>query len=193
LAVLGLALARTERARFFVFGILVAAVFARLKGESLLNHFVRGRLYQVIGEHPGVRFNELKRLADVPNGSAVHHLRMLARGGLIRIVVDGTSTRFFDTGAKLEEDAYGLLDADGDILLAVQQHPGLSVVDLSRRIDRSRSATSRAVKRLANLGYVRRERRGRAAAVYPKLKGAMDDRPLTAPGPRTPANSARPG
>jgi len=192
-ALIGVALARTERARFFVFGLLVAAVFARLKGESLLNHFVRGRLYQVIGEHPGVRFNELKRLAEVPNGSAVHHLRVLSRGGFIRIVADGTSTRFFTTGTRLEEDAYGLLDADGDILLAVQQHPGLSVVDLARRIDRSRSATSRAVKRLANLGYVRRERRGRAAAVFPRLKGAKEDRPLTAPGPRTPASSAPPG
>ena len=170
LAVIGLAWSRTERGRFFLVGALVGAIFARLKGESLLNHFVRGRLYQVINEHPGIRFNELKRLAEVPNGSAVHHLKVLAKGGLIRIETDGAKTRFFAVGARLDEDEYGLIGADADILTAVQEQPGISIGALSKRVERSPSSTSRAVTRLASLGYLRRTRSGKGASVFPQLK-----------------------
>jgi predicted transcriptional regulator len=161
---------RLEVFKFFGLGAVLAGLFARLRGDSLLSHFARGRLYQSIEEHPGVHFSELLRLTKLSNGAGIHHLRVLVKAGYIRVVREGTRTCFYTTERAVSDDHYGLVGCDGEVLREVQRTPGLSVVDIAARVERSPSATSRSVARLDKLGYLHRERVGRKAAVYPRLK-----------------------
>src|SRR5882762_6504234 len=144
------------------------SLFTRLHQASLLDHFVRGRLFQVIREEPGIHFAEIRRKAGFANGSTSHHLRILEQGGYIRVVIDGARTRFYPTGRPLGEAADRLCDADRALLAVVADTPGLSQADLAHRVNRSPSAVSRSVSRLASLGLVTTAHGDRFVHVFPR-------------------------
>jgi DNA-binding MarR family transcriptional regulator len=150
----GVAAARTERGSWLILGVVVGSVFARLKRDSLLDHFIRGTLYQVIRENPGIHFAEIRRRTQLANGVASHHLRVLEKGGYIRVVVDGTKTKFYTTDRPMEPEVYGISDTDRAILTPVTDTPGIGQGDLAIRLDRSPSAISRSVAHLTAVGFV---------------------------------------
>ncbi len=166
--VVGLAFGLTERGRYLLFAGLIGSVFARLKRESLLDHFVRGRLYQVIADEPGIHLAELRRRTHAAHGTAIHHLHILEKGGYIRAEPSGALTRFFPTDQPFEHDAYGITDGDRAVLSVVAEDPGITPGELSSRLGRSPSAVGRSVARLNNLGYVTAEKKGRSVSVYPR-------------------------
>ncbi|HEX9709204.1 MAG TPA: hypothetical protein VGB42_04465 [Candidatus Thermoplasmatota archaeon] len=181
-AAIGMALAGTQAGRWLILGVVGGSVFARLKRDSLLDHFVRGTLYQVIREEPGVHFAELRRRAELSNGSASHHLRMLEKGGYVRVVIDGTRTRFFTTDRALDKEVYGISDTDKAVLDAVVGEPGIGQHDLKGRVNRSDATVSRSVARLVTLGYVTTTREGGKVLVYPRPGAELLD-PLARPWP----------
>jgi DNA-binding MarR family transcriptional regulator len=168
-AAFGVVVTRTESGRWLFFAVLAGSVFARLKKASLLDHFVRGTLYQVIRENPGIHFAELRRRANLANGAATHHLRMLEKGAYVRVVIDGTKTRFFTTERPLEAEVYGISDTDRAVLDAVAGSPGISQRDLALKVDRSASVVSRSVSRLVTLGYVTTTLVAGRVQVFPRL------------------------
>jgi DNA-binding MarR family transcriptional regulator len=183
----GGATAGTERGRYFLLAGLLGSVFTRLKKPAPLDHFVRGRLYQLIDDDPGIHYAELRRRAKLSSSAAAHHLHVLETAGIVRVVVDGTRTRFYATDKPLDSDTYGLSDGDRVVLTAVTQQPGLTETELSQRVDRSLSTVSRSVERLATLGYVSTSRQGRTVNVFPR-EGA--DVPDAAGGPAWPTDEA---
>jgi len=146
--------------------VLRASLFKRLNQASLLDHFVRGRLCQVIRENPGIHFAELRRRAGFANGSTSHHLRILEQGGYLRVVIDGGKTRFYAADRPVDKSVYGLSDCDRAVLRVVAASPGISEGDLSRELDRSLSTVNRAVSRLSSLGYLTTEHEGRTVNVF---------------------------
>jgi predicted transcriptional regulator len=164
----GAVLGGTQAGRYFVVFALLGYVMGRRKPASPLDHFVRGRLYQVISENPGIHFSELRRRANVSNGSASHHLHVLQRAGLVRPLVDRTLTRFYPTDRPLDDESYGLSESDRAVLAAVEGSPGLTETQISQQIDRSLSVVSRSVDRLGALGHIRTEQSGRVVSVFPR-------------------------
>jgi DNA-binding MarR family transcriptional regulator len=177
----GMAVASTDAGRYLLFAS-GSGVFARLKKASLLDHFVRGSLYQVIRENPGIHFAELRRRAQVANGAASHHLRTLEKGGYIKVVIDGTKTKFYTTDRPLEAEVYGISDTERAILSAVTDAPGIGQGELAVRLAKSNSAVSRAVSKLAALGYVTTRHEGARVLVFPREGAAVGD-PLSRPWP----------
>jgi len=163
-----MAAAGTERGRWLVLGVLVGSVFSRLKRASLLDHFVRGTLYQVIRENPGIHFAELRRRAEIGNGAASYHLRVLEQGAYVRVIVDGMKTRFYTTDRKMEEDVYGISDTDRAILEAVVVAPGIGEGELALKVNRSQSVVSRSVTRLVTLGFVTATHEAGRVQVFPR-------------------------
>jgi len=145
---------------------LSGTIFKRLNQASLLDHFVRGRLCQVIRENPGIHFAELRRQAGFANGSTSHHLRILEQGGYLRVVIDGGKTRFYTADRPVDKSVYGLSDCDRAVLRVVAASPGISEGALSQQLDRSLSTVNRAVSRLASMGYVTTEHEGRTVNVF---------------------------
>jgi DNA-binding MarR family transcriptional regulator len=93
---------------------------------------------------------------------------MLEKGGYIRVVIQGTNTRFFATDHKLDPAEYGISPKDREVLEAVADSPGITQRDLSVRLGRSSSAVSRSVSRLIALGYLVTARKDRGIAVFPR-------------------------
>src|SRR5882762_8990173 len=116
--------------------LLAGTIFKRLNQASLLDHFVRGRLCQVIRENPGIHFAELRRQAGFANGSTSHHLRILEQGGYLRVVIDGGKTRFYTADRPVDKSVYGLSDCDRAVLRVVAASPGISEGALSQQLDR---------------------------------------------------------
>ncbi len=167
-AVVGAFVGLTERGRYFLVWAAIGSVFARLKRESLLDHFARGRLYQVISEDPGIHLAELRRRTNIAHGTAIHRLHILERGGYIRVVPAGSLTRFYPTDQALDDDTYGLNDSDRAVLSVVASAPGISPGELSVKLECSPSTVSRSISRLQTLGYVTTEQKGRNTAVFPR-------------------------
>ena len=162
------ALVTVESLRYTIVAALFGAFAAGRRRPSPLAHFVRGQLYQLIMDNPGIHYSELLRRAQLANGTASHHLRVLVNGGYVRAVRDGTKTRFTATGQKPNESEYGLSQRDLKVLEAVSERPGIPQEDLAAAIGMSRSRVSRAVRRLSLLGLVRADRSGRTALLYPR-------------------------
>jgi PKD repeat protein len=167
-AAFGVAAWGTQVGRYFLIFGLTSSVFSRIKRPSPLDHFVRGRLYQLLCDEPGVHYSELRRRANLSNGAAAHHLRVLEKAGIVRVVVDGTRTRFYPTDKPLEEETYGLADGDRALLTQVAAAPGISESELARQMERSLSTINRSVERLAALGYVTTRHEGRTVSVFPR-------------------------
>lgn len=149
---------------------IVAAAAPRLRRESLLDHFNRGALYQVIKENPGIHFTELRRRVGIGHGTAIWHLRALEAGGLVMANRVGTYTTYFVTGASLEMETYGLTPADTRVLELVREKPGIALPELAEGTKRSLATTSRTVTRLVALGQVTTELARRRRRVYPRAE-----------------------
>jgi predicted transcriptional regulator len=138
---------------------------------SLLDHFVRGQIYQTIKNEPGIHYAEILRQTGLSNGSGSHHLRVLEKGGYIRVVLDRAKTRFYLTDAHLNPEDYGLSDGDRAVLDAVEETPGVEQREISKRLGMSSTRVSRSVARLGLLGFVRSRREGRSRLVFPLSEG----------------------
>jgi streptogramin lyase/DNA-binding transcriptional ArsR family regulator len=165
---LGAVAATTEVGLYFIVGGLLGLTLGRKRRESLLEHFVRGRLYQVIVENPGLHMAELRRRVDAGNGAAIHHLQLLEKGGYINVVVDGAKTRFYATDAPIAPESYALDKLDHAILTEVEQAPGISQAELCARLKKHKSTVSHHVNRLTSYGYVSATRNGNSVALYRK-------------------------
>ncbi len=168
LGAVGAAVAVTDRWRYFLLAAVAGSVFTRLQKPAPLDHFVRGRLYQLVCDEPGVHYAELKRRARLSNSSAAHHLRVLQKAGILRTVQDGTRTRFYPTDQPIDRETYGLSDSDRAVLETVTQAPGITETELSHKVGRSLSTVNRSVERMVALGYVTTAREGRTVSVFPR-------------------------
>ena len=165
--------ARSARLRRPFLLAVIGILYPRLKPESLLDHFTRGALYQLIKEEPGIHFSELRRRADCSHGGAVHHLRVLEQAGYIRAQTAGAYTRFFITGQRLEDTSYGLTPTERAIFSAVVNRPGISQGEISLQLQRSHGTVSRGITRLVSLGFVTTGRSMRKRLVYPRPEAPL--------------------
>jgi DNA-binding MarR family transcriptional regulator len=164
----GSALATSSRARRPFLLLIVWMSLARSHQESVLDHFRRGALHQVIRENPGIHFAELRRKTGIPHGSAIHHLRALETAGIIRAVPTGRYTRFFTVINEVDEASYHLSPSDALLLEAVERRPGMSLGELAATLNRHKSNTSTAVTRLSYLGFITTEQHGRRRFIFPR-------------------------
>ncbi len=148
----GLASALDESARFLVL-VVVGFPFFSLRKEQALDHFVRGRIYEYVGGHPGATYTEIKEHLSLNNGTAAHHLMVLERVGFLVSKREGRTKRFFRVDAPTRSVPSVLSPLQYNILSVLAQEP-LSQRDLARRLGFSKQRVSYNVKRLRSEGYL---------------------------------------
>ncbi|MEA3144496.1 MAG: hypothetical protein QOG31_1820 [Thermoplasmata archaeon] len=146
-------------------------LFSRLKEPEVLGHPARQQLLQLIEAEPGIHFKEMARRTGLPNGSLVHHLETLRRGGQVVARPAGGYTLYF-LGAHVpagSAETASALKADGarKILDAVRQQPGLSSADVAARCGLQPSTVTYHVQRLQAAGLLTGLRDGRAVRLHP--------------------------
>jgi len=170
-----------------VFGLLslVVPLYAKVKKEKVLDGFLRGQIYVVIREHPGIHYNGIREKLEIGNGVLAYHLYTLEREGFIAHNYDGIMKRFYPTqnskiflGAMKIDDRFPQKEVCEEgirystiqqkILQAINENPGISQNDIVKKTGLSRQIVSYNVKRLCERAIVSKQRIsfGKGAGYY---------------------------
>ncbi len=132
---------------------VLAPLYTRLAPRDLLLHERRRRLHEIARQEPGLHLRELGRRAGLSWSVARFHVRMLEKGGLLRLDRRGGRARVYPAGAQtvaaaLHPVAQRILDA------LPEDGAPLDVRDLRERVGVSRQLLSHHLDRLAEEGRV---------------------------------------
>ena len=140
-------------------GIGGIAGFSRIATDNLLEHPVRRRLVETIGENPGIHASELQRRMDAAWGTLTHHLTKLERARLVTSRLARNQKCYFAQGGTIQRhdmDVASILRGEMASKLAdfVSHHPMSSQKEAARRLGISPALVSFHVKKLLEAGAV---------------------------------------
>jgi predicted transcriptional regulator len=153
----------SEAASMAVF-LAVAYPFFRLRKERSLDHFVRGRIYEYVGAHPGATFTDVKQHLSANNGEAAYHLMVLEKMGLLVSRRNGKLRCFFRSDAPLRLIETALTPLQYSILEILAGSESTQA-DLARGLHVSRQRLAYNVKALRKAGLVTESDTGRLLRV----------------------------
>ena len=94
-----------------------------MKRDSILDHFLRGRIYQYIEVYPGATFTQIKMDLNISNGTLVYHLKVLEREKYIKSETKGWYKYFYLWGRKpLDNGFYRPSNIGDEILRIIEEH-----------------------------------------------------------------------
>jgi hypothetical protein len=148
--------------------MLFLPMYTRLKKGKLMDNFLRGQIFGIIREIPGVNYNHIKRTLEVGNGGLAYHLQTLEREGFIYSERKNTRTFFYPTKLpkrfEVLEDQYPLGEeinkemvlgtTQQAILKLIKMENGITQGELKSRLNLSNQNINYNVKRLVDLGLV---------------------------------------
>ncbi|MFQ6061540.1 MAG: winged helix-turn-helix transcriptional regulator, partial [Thermoplasmata archaeon] len=154
-----------ENARFLFF-LLVAPLYTKIKREKILDHFVRGQIYGYILANPGEHYNGIREALGLTNGSLAHHLRTLERERFVKSKRFGIYRRFYPMHMRIPEDGFRANEIQKTILRLIEEHPGISQKEIAGLVNLTPPTINYHVGILANAGLIRVERNGRKTECY---------------------------
>lgn len=142
------------------------AGFSRITGEEILNHPVRGQLFQVVRENPGIHASALARRMGVGWGTITHHLDKLEKAQLLATRKVNNQKCFFENGGRVSRHDMQVASAvrgetAGEIAAYVTIHPMTSQKSMAAALGVSPALASFHVKKLVNLGVLEKMRSGK--------------------------------
>lgn len=140
--------------------LALVPLYSMTKGEKILDHFFRGRLFEHIRENPGVTFTALKEHFDVNNGTLTYHLHRLEREELITYRNLGKYKMFYAEGMRIRGCEVVISPLDREMLGMISDNPGMTTkqVITSMKGIRSQRTISRHIKQLERKGFLVVER-----------------------------------
>ncbi|UCD92850.1 MAG: right-handed parallel beta-helix repeat-containing protein [Methanobacteriota archaeon] len=146
---------------------LIVPLYMKLRKSKILDHYDRGRVFQYIQMNPGEHYNQIKRDVGLANGSLVHHLTMLEKGGRIKSRRDGRFRRFYTMETKIPVTNGGILtEVQKRVVDAVKDIPGMTQKEISTLLGVHQSSINYQMRKLEERGLIRVERKGRKVHYY---------------------------
>jgi outer membrane protein assembly factor BamB/predicted transcriptional regulator len=152
--VIGVALVGGTEVGVFGMYSFVLLLYTRLKGEKILDNFIRGQLYGMILEWPGSSFSELKRKMKRPTGTVAYHLQALEKEEMIKSVSRGTKKLFFPSTFIVSDEYFTLTDAQRVVYNVVKVNPGISQKGIAKRTGFKTSRINKIIHRLSERGML---------------------------------------
>ena len=126
----------------------------------------RQKILAYITSHPGTHLRRVCRELGLAMGDVQYHIHRLERDGKVTSTRRGFYRFFYPStlfGEK-QRDVLSVLtlDTPRELLLAIVEKPGSSQEELARAVGVSQPTVSWHLRRLAELGIVRGEQRGRS-------------------------------
>lgn len=139
-----------------------------------LDHETRKMIYNIIVARPGVTYIFIKRTLDLAHGTLRYHLNFLERNNKIKSKLEHRNKcyypidRFgFKTRPEPSEDrAYRLSDKQEMIIRTIRRNPGITQIDLILRTKLLKITLAYNLKKLLDLGIIRKKRGGRNIHYY---------------------------
>ncbi len=150
-----------EAARY-AFLALFIPLYIKLRKEQVMDHYVRGRIYQYIEMNPGDHFSAIKKALGLNNGTAVYHLEVLEREGVLKSQMDGVYRRFYPADASLPaRDGGQLSEVQVRILDVVRNLPGVAQKEIAGVLGLRQPTLSYQLGRLQEMGRIEARKDGR--------------------------------
>ncbi len=154
---------RVEIAKLSMLAI-VLPLYARIKKEKVLDHFMRGQIYEYIRLNPGTNYSELLDHFKLNNGTLTYHLSVLEREEFLKSVRDGVYRRYYLTGTKVNPNV--LSNVRAKIISVISLNPGISQSKIATSIGESRRLVNYHIKVLAKDDVVELVKQGRSSQCY---------------------------
>ncbi|RLF49414.1 MAG: hypothetical protein DRN20_02165, partial [Thermoplasmata archaeon] len=146
---------------------LVLPLYSRIHKSTVLDYYVRGKIYGYLLANPGEHYNAIKEALGLSNGSLSYHLTVLERNGLIKSVVDGKYRRFYPATVKIPDNGFRRKTAIQErIINILRQLPGASQKDVAKLLGVSPPAVHYQMERLLEMGVIKKVRRGIRVGYY---------------------------
>ncbi len=144
-----------------------ALLYARIRREQVLDHFVRGRVFGYIEGHPGASYSEIMDALHLANGVASYHLYVLEREKFIASRRAGSARVYYPPDQPPRAEDSGLSPVQARIMALVRESPGVSQSDIARRLGTRRQNVHYNVSRLSQAGVVAVDGWGWRKRVFP--------------------------
>jgi len=145
---------------------LFLPLYLRIRRERTLDHFIRGRIYQLLREKPGgYHYSEIKKLLALTNGVLAYHLYVLELQGYVRSYRVGTRRFFYATEMpppeQLLDGKYaGLSALQQEMLKTLKNKGALTQKELCKILNKSQQVISYNLKVLIANDFVREIKEG---------------------------------
>ncbi len=146
-------------------------LYARIRRDQVLDHFVRGRVFGDIEGHPGASYREIMDALHLANGVASYHLYVLEREKFIASRRAGSARVYYPPDQPPRAEMSGLSPVQARIMALVRESPGVSQSDIARRLGTRRQNAHHNVRRLSQAGVVAVDGWGWRKRVFPRSAG----------------------
>jgi predicted transcriptional regulator len=140
--------------------------------EAVLEHPVRGRLYEAVARQPGITIRDAAERAGVARTTAAYHLHVLVRAGLLMTRPGNKTVHCYRNDGRLTEEQQRRLQALASKrtrrvaeLLASKQ--GMQRSELAQALGISIATVNWHLRPLAEQGLLKEERWGRRRMLLP--------------------------
>ncbi len=142
------------------------AGFSRIQDNQLLEHPVRGQIFQTIQATPGIHASQIARDMGVGWGTVTHHLTKLEKARLVAARTVNNHKCYFENGgtvsrADMEVASALKNDTASGIAAFVVHHPMASQKQVAEALGISAALTSFHVKKLVSYGVLEKMRHGK--------------------------------
>ncbi|TLZ52863.1 MAG: hypothetical protein E6K18_01745 [Methanobacteriota archaeon] len=128
-------------------------LYLRIKKESVLDHFLRGRIVEFLSHNQGSSFSSIRARFDVANGTLTYHLWVLTKTGFIRASPLGGSTRYYTSDSRTDVPIL-LSGFQQSLLQLLGRRAGAEQRELVDELHVSKQRINYNVRFLARMGLV---------------------------------------
>jgi len=134
----------------------IVPLYSKLNASDIFENNYREDILNLITEDPGITLSSITRQLNLKPGTATHHIRILEREEYIKSKKTGKFRRYYRVGIK----ATGFNEIQDNILLNVEQNPGISQSEIARELNLSRQLINYHMKDLVSLEVIKIEKIG---------------------------------
>ena len=157
-----------SKVKWIVAGIIIVLVstligaflFHRMNTMVKISNERRRMIYETIRLEPGIHFSAIMKKLSLKPGVASYHINKLEKSELIKSNQDGMYRRFYLYDEKVELKLR-LSDLQKMIVDVIMEEPGISQIQISQIIGKSKVVINYHVRFLRDLGVLIMEKDGR--------------------------------
>lgn len=150
----------TEVGRYGSLSLLVP-LYVRLSRSQVLDHFVRGQIYEYIKLNPGDHYSSIRRELSLSNGLLAYHLSVLEKQNFVKSQRDGRLKRFYPVNMTIpRRKGVRLSDLQVKMLRRIDKNPSITQGRLAGLLGVSRQTVNHNIKLMERAGVLESERDG---------------------------------
>ncbi|MCJ2557095.1 MAG: winged helix-turn-helix transcriptional regulator [Candidatus Thermoplasmatota archaeon] len=152
----------TEVGRYGFLSLLVP-LYVRLSRSQVLDHFVRGQIYEYIKLNPGDHYSSIRRELSLSIGLLTYHLSVLEKQNFVKSQREGKLKRFYPVDMTIpRKKGVRLSDLQVKMLRRIDKNPSITQGQLAGLLGVSRQTVNHNIKLMERAGVLEAERDGGA-------------------------------